>query len=126
MVFRYNDIEVKTMKDKCKKYEGLFIFGDEKEFLSHIADCEDCTAEHEKMKRVSELIQEVAPQLKKKRRMVSQLKLACASFVLIFCVSTLGIINLNTDIRDTLLYGQTLSVEDYGFPVDSYGLIMVN
>ncbi len=126
MIFRYNGIEVKTMKDKCQKYEGLFIFGDEKDFLSHIETCGDCRAEHERMKKVSALIQEAAPQLRKKRQQFARLKLACASFVLILCVSTLGIVNLNTDIHDTLLYGQTLSVEDYGFPVDSYGLIMVN
>ena len=34
MIFRYNGIEVKTMKDKCQKYEGLFIFGDEKDFTA--------------------------------------------------------------------------------------------
>lgn len=114
------------MNDKCNKYEGLFIFGDEKDFLSHIEQCPECKAEHERMKKVSALIKEVSPELKRKRRERAKLKLACASFGLILCVSTLGIVNFNPDVREMIMYGQTLSVEDYGFPVDSYGLIMVN
>ena len=30
------------------------------------------------------------------------------------------------DMLDTLRYGDTLSAEDLGFPVDSYGLIAVD
>ena len=114
------------MKEKCKQYEGLITFGDEARLLEHIETCEDCRTEHERMARVSELIQEVAPAFKEKRRNNARLKMACASFALVLFVSTLGVINLNPDIHDTIMYGQTMSVEDYGLPVDSYGLIMVN
>ena len=114
------------MKDKCTKYEGLFIFTDKEKFLAHIEECPDCKAEHEKMQRVSELIKEVAPSIKRERTNKARLKLACASFALIICVSTLGVLNFNQDINDIIRYGHTLTVEDYGFPVDSYGLIMVN
>lgn len=110
----------------CKKYEGLFTFADEKEFLSHIENCPDCRAEHERMQKVSALIREVAPQIKEKRREFAKVKLACASFGIIFCFMTLGVINLNQDVHDIIMYGQTMSVEDYGFPVDSYGLLMVD
>lgn len=113
-------------KDKCTKYEGLFVFADEKEFLSHIVACPDCKAEHEKMNKVSKLIQEAAPQIKQKRRDFARVKLACASFGIVFCLLTLGVINLNQDVHDMIMYGQTMTVEDYGFPVDSYGLIMVD
>ncbi len=113
-------------KDKCTKYEGLFTFADEKEFLSHIESCEDCKAEHEKMEKVSALIKEVAPQIRQKRRDFARVKFACASFGIVFCLFTLGVINLNQDVHDMIMYGQTMSVEDYGFPVDSYGLIMVD
>lgn len=113
------------MDKKCKKYEGLFIFQDEEKLLEHIETCEDCKAEHERMKKISALIQEAAPLIKAKKRNNARLKMACASFALIFLVSTLSVINLNSDIRDQIMYGQTLSVEDYGLPVDSYGLIMV-
>lgn len=113
------------MNKKCRQYEGLMTFGTEEQLLAHIETCEDCKAEHERMQKVSSLIQEVAPSIKEKRRNNSRAKLACASFALIFLVSTLSVINLNPDIRDTITYGHTLSVEDYGLPVDSYGLIMV-
>ncbi|MBR6099467.1 zf-HC2 domain-containing protein [bacterium] len=114
------------MKEKCKQYEGLMTFGDEERLLAHIETCEDCRAEHERMARVSELIQEVAPSIKEKRRNNARLKMACASFALVLFVSTLGVVNFNTDIHDTIMYGQTMTLEDYGLPVDSYGLIMVN
>ncbi len=39
--------------------------------------------------------------------------------------TTLGLINFNPDISDTLKYGTTLSAEDLGLPVDSYGLIYI-
>ena len=114
------------MDNKCKKYEGLFTFCDEEQFLRHLENCKDCKKEHEKMQRVSELIAEVAPQLREKRKTTAKIKLACVSFAMIFFISTLGIINFNTDIHDTLMYGQTMTMEDYGLPVDSYGLIVVN
>ena len=39
--------------------------------------------------------------------------------------TVLGVINFNTDISDTIKYGTTLSAQDLGLPVDSYGLLMV-
>ena len=114
------------MENKCTKYEGIFTFGTEKQLEEHLAECQDCRAEHKKMERVSELIKEVAPSFREKRKSNARLKMACASFALIVFVSTLGVVNLNVDIHDTIMYGQTLTLEDYGLPVDSYGLISVN
>ena len=114
------------MTDKCKQYEGLFIFGDDEKLTSHLETCEDCRKEHERMQRVSDLIAEVAPKIREQRRTSARLKMACASFALVILVSTLGVINFNPDVHDTILYGQTMTVEDYGLPVDSYGLIMVD
>jgi hypothetical protein len=114
------------MKEKCTKYEGLITFGSEEQLLSHIENCKDCKAEHERLAKVSELIQEVAPSIRQKRKTNARLKMACASFALVVFVSTLGVINLNTDIHDKILYGETMTLEDYGLPVDSYGLITVN
>ena len=114
------------MTEKCKKYEGLFIFGDEEQLAQHLETCEECRAEQKRMDRVSELISEVSESIIQKRRTNARLKLACASFALVVLASTLGVINLNPDIHDTIMYGQTLTLEDYGLPVDSYGLIMVN
>ena len=114
------------MNEKCNKYEALFIFSTEEEFKKHIQSCKDCQKEQEIMNKVSELIKEVKPELINLRKTAAKIKVACAAFAILLSGVTLGVINLNTDISDTLRYGQVLSVEDYGFPVDSYGLIMVD
>lgn len=111
------------MKEKCTKYEALFTFRSEEELMEHLQTCEDCRLEHQKMMRVSELIQEAKPYFKEKRRNFAKVKVACALFLLMVSGTTLGVINLNTDVSDTLKYGTALSAEDLGLPVDSYGLI---
>lgn len=113
------------MKEKCTKYEALFTFRSEEELNQHIAECEDCKLEHEKMIKISELIKEVKPYYREKRKNLAKIKIACALCMIMLSGTTLGVINLNTDISDTLKYGTTLSSEDLGLPVDSYGLIMV-
>lgn len=113
------------MKEKCTKYEALFTFRSEEELNQHIQECEDCRLEHEKMLKVSELIKEVRPYYREKRKNLAKVKIACALFMLMVSGTTLGVINLNTDVSDTLKYGTTLSAEDLGLPVDSYGLITV-
>ena len=111
------------MNEKCSKYEALFTFRNEQELNEHIQNCEECRAEHEKMLRVSELIKEAKPYYRQQRRNFAKAKVACALFMLTITTATLGVINLNTDVSDTLKYGTTLSSEDLGLPVDSYGLI---
>ena len=113
------------MKDKCTKYEALFTFGKEEDLAKHIEQCEDCKAEHEKMQKISSLIQEVKPYYKKKRNDVKMLKIACSLLLFAFLGTGVGLYSFDTDVSDTLKYGATLSAEDLGFPVDSYGLIMV-
>ena len=114
------------MNNKCEKYEGLFIFGDETKLAEHVKTCPDCQKEQERMDKVSALISEVAPAFRQKRINNARVKLACASFALVMFVSPLGVVNFNVDVRDTIMYGQTLTLEDYGLPVDSYGLISVD
>lgn len=113
------------MKEKCSKYESLFTFRSEEELLSHIEECEDCREEHEKMLKVSELLQEVRPYFVKKRKSTAKLKIACAVFMIMLSGTTLGLLNLNTDVSDTLKYGAALTSEDMGLPVDQFGLISV-
>lgn len=113
------------MKNKCKKYEGLFTFGSEEDFQKHLEQCEDCRLEHEKMQKISSLIQEVKPYYKKKQNNKKMLKIACSLLLFAFLGTGVGLMSFNTDISDTIKYGTTLSAEDLGFPVDSYGLIMV-
>lgn len=113
------------MKDKCTKYEALFTFGSEEDLMKHIEQCPDCALEHEKMQKVSSLIQEVKPHYQKKRKNTQIMKIACTLLFLIVSGTSFTVMSMNPDISDTIKYGTTLSAEDYGFPVDSYGLIAV-
>lgn len=113
------------MKEKCNKYESLFTFANEETFEEHVCQCEDCKKEHEKMQKVSALLKEVRPYYREKIKNKAKVKIACAVFAICLSSVTLGVINLNTDISDTIKYGSTLTAEDLGLPVDSYGLIMV-
>lgn len=113
------------MKEKCTKYEALFTFASEEDFQKHLEECPDCRAEHEKMQKISSLVQEVKPYYKKKRQNTKFLKVACSLLLFVFLGTGIGIVSTNNDITDTLKYGTALSSEDLGFPVDSYGLIMV-
>jgi len=112
------------MNQKCDKYEALFTFGDDETLLRHVNECSDCMAEHEKMQRVSDLLKEVKPVFKKRKQ--NMLKAACVVFaVFIFGGISLNEINQTYDVIGHLKYGD-MSIEDYGFPVDSYGLLMVD
>ena len=111
------------MNQKCDKYEALFTFSDDETLLEHVNKCKDCQEEHEKMQKVSELLQEVKPVFKKQTNL---LKAACV----LLAVMIVGGISFNGlsqkyDVLAHLKYGD-MEVEDYGFPVDSYGLLMVD
>ncbi len=113
------------MTDKCKKYEAIFTFGNEEMLKKHVAECEDCRREQEQMDKVSNLLKEVKPYYTQKRKSAAKLKMACAVFAILFSGTVLGVVNLNSNISDIIKYGTTLSADDFGFPVDSYGLLMV-
>lgn len=113
------------MKEKCQKYEGLFVFSDEETFKAHIEECPDCKAEHEKMLKISDLLQEVKPHFVAKRKRFAMMKVACAISFIMLTGSVMGVVNLNSDISETLRYGTVLEAEDYGFPVDDYGFLLI-
>lgn len=113
------------MSEKCSKYESLFMFRTQDELEQHVKTCPECAKIHLKMQKVSDLIQEVKPHYIKKQKFNVMKKAACVLLLLMMSITTLGIISTNTDITDTLMYGTTLSAEDLGLPVDSYGLISV-
>lgn len=119
------------MKEKCTKYESLFTFRDEKELEEHIKNCPNCQAEQEKMEKVSSLIQEVKPYyIQKRRDSFSRMKVACILGLGLFAGVLLG--HFAQYIIPTTAYNTsnasttTSSVNEYGMPVDSYGLITVN
>lgn len=113
------------MSKKCQKYEGLFLFSDEETLKSHLEQCPECRAEHEKMQKVSELIQEVKPHFVQKRKNQARMKIACAVSFMFLSGTVLGLVNFNPEISDTLRYGAALEAEDFGFPVDDYGFLLV-
>lgn len=113
------------MDNKCSKFEGLFVFSNEENLQAHIKECAECRAEAEKMDKVSALIDEVKFYYKQKAKKLRMIKSACAVFFVLVFSLTCGVLTLNTDLADALMYGDTLSAEDLGFPVDSYGLLMV-
>jgi len=114
------------MDKKCSKYEGLFLFSDKDTLEKHIETCEECQQEHEKMQKVSELVNEVKFYYLQKAKQRRKLKSICAAICLIIMSVTVGIGYNDTDLQDALMYGNELSAEDLGFPVDSYGLLMVD
>ena len=116
------------MNEKCSKYEDLFVSGSSEELEKHIQECEDCQKEHESQQKVSSLLDEVKMYYyaKRKQRMV-RLRAACAIMFLVFSIiSVTGWALNDDDLMDTLKYGETLSAEELGFPVDSDGLLMVD
>ena len=116
------------MENQCSKYEELFVFGSKEELEKHLQECEICKKEDELQKNVSSLLDEVKMYYysKRKKRMV-RLRAACAVMFLFFSLfSVTGWVLNDDDILDTLKYGDTLSAEDLGFPVDSDGLLMVD
>ena len=116
------------MNEKCSKYEELFISASEEEFRKHLDECEDCRAEHEAQQKVSSMLDEVKMYYyAKRKKRVAGLRAACAVMFMVFSLASVtGWVVNDDDIMDTLKYGDTLSAEDLGFPVDSDGFLMVD
>ena len=114
------------MDKKCSKYESLFVFSDEETLSKHLQECDDCRQEQEKMNIVSDLLCEVKFHYRLRAKKIRKIKAVCAAFCLICFSTSLGFVTNDSDFVDALMYGETLSAEDLGFPVDSYGLIMVD
>lgn len=120
------------MNNKCQKYESLFIFSKEEELLEHIKTCPDCQKVHEKMEKISSLIKEVAPHFKKEQKRKTVLRAICASFLLVVSLSTGIFYNFQKNAYYELTASSYLEESesfisnDFGFPVDEYGLLMVD
>ena len=118
------------MKDKCSKYESLFVFRSEEELNEHIRTCEDCRHEHEKMLRVSELIQEAKPYFVYKQKLsYTKMKVACIMCLGLFAGTLIGYFtqfNYYISANNYSSEYSTQTTNEYGMPVDNYGLITVN
>ena len=116
------------MENKCSKYEELFISSDSEALKKHIQECDECRQEYETQQKVSSLLDEVKLYYyaKRKKSMV-RLRAACAVMFMVFSLASVtGLVMTDDDLLDTLKYGDTLSAEELGFPVDSDGLLMVD
>lgn len=115
------------MKKNCDKFESYFIFSNEEEFKNHIENCEDCKLENEKFEKLSSLIQEAKPfYFEQKNKKKNQIKAVCAMALFFLCGTCLSIFNMGYLDLDNFSMVSSLSPEDYDFPVDSYGFIMVD
>jgi len=116
------------MENKCSKYEELFTGSSGEELEKHLQECEECRAEHMAQQQVSSLLDEVKMYYyAKRRKRIARLRAACAVMFMVFSLASVGGFAVtNDDLMDTLKYGDTLSAEDLGFPVDSDGLLMVD
>ena len=54
------------------------------------------------------------------------MRAVAAVLLVVFFSATFGFIYNDDDLSEALMYGDTLTAEDLGFPVDSYGLLMVD
>ncbi len=112
--------------NKCNKYEGLFVFGDEKTFNEHLLNCEDCQKEHFKYERVSQLIKEVTPVYLKREnnKKISAIKKLACCFVLFVgltgCYTCYYMYDVNNFSIET---ADESCITDIGLPIDEYGFL---
>lgn len=106
-------------KKNCNGYESMFLFLGEEDFHNHLQECESCAIEHERMQRVSALIQEAKPYIKKEKAN-KIIKAACALFVIFFAGLMIPVFTATTD----LIAMNLSTAEELGLPVDEYGLIL--
>jgi len=125
--------KIKKMDDKenkCQKYEQLFIFGDEEKLEEHLKECPHCRELHEKMQKVSALVKEAKPAFKKERKKTLAIRTVCASMLLVFTFFGIGLFGniadkgmITASNYDDIYYESV--IDDWGFPVDEYGLLLV-
>lgn len=119
------------MNKKCNQYESLFTFREESELKEHIKNCPDCKEEQAKMDKISSLIQEVKPYYIQKRiASFSRMKVACILCFGLFIGLMLGYFAQYAG-NSTRYYtsdstNSLQTTNEYGIPVDTYGLITVN
>ena len=111
---------------KCNGYESVFMFLNDEDFQKHLETCESCRKEHEKMQKISELIQEAKPYIKAKRKKNKLIKVACAlSLVCFTSLSVPFLFNAN-QIYDDIVASNSPSIEEMGLPVDEYGFLLAD
>ena len=125
------------MTKKCDKYESLFIFADEETLNKHLQECEDCRREHEKMHKVSALVKEAEPELKRRATFFNPLKVASVLSLFITggvfyqTFAPMQLNNSNATMTASISSDMSFDYEDsiiadMGLPTDDYGLLMLD
>ncbi len=117
------------MDKKCNKYEELFVSCDRQAFFKHIENCDECRIEYQKMQKVSDLIKEIKPLYRARRRAKKNVIAMAASFLIIFLAFfTMQISNPDSIVNEAIasISGANYTYEQMGLPVDEFGLIMVD
>lgn len=112
-------------KKTCNGYEAMYTFLNEEDFHKHLEVCEECTKEHAKIQRVTELIQEAKPYIKEKQRKSRVFKNAAALFVIAFATLSVPIYMAGVDVYDNMIAQHTPTAQELGLPVDEYGFLYV-
>ncbi|MDD3150210.1 MAG: hypothetical protein PHV68_05185 [Candidatus Gastranaerophilales bacterium] len=114
------------MTKKCNKYEFLFVSGDEKALMEHLAVCKDCANEHLEMQKISNIVKEVKPYFKKKKeKNLLLVKMTASVFLIFSAYFSINIIDLNNNPTQTAYFKDVSVIEEMGFPVDEYGLLVI-
>ena len=120
------------MDKKCKKYEGLYLFGKDEDFFKHICECEECKREYEKEKRLSELLKDSATTYrlmeKKSNTKRTMYRIAC-SLVIFSCLGVYTGIEVNEKQKYQQFIKantETSIIAQDGLPVDEYGFFAYN
>ena len=111
----------------CNGYESMYLFLNEDDFKKHLQECEECRKEHEKMQKISSLIQEAKPYIKAKQKQNKLLRAACAlSLVFFSSLSVPFLFHDAQDVYDNLVaHTSGPTVEEMGLPVDEYGFLLI-
>lgn len=110
---------------KCNGYETMFTFLSDEAFQQHLLECEECRLEHEKMQKVSQLIQEAKPYIQSNKKKKTAIKAACAAFAVISMSACFQFFT-TTGLYDEIAYYNSPTIEEMGLPVDEYGFLLVD
>ena len=111
------------MENKCGKYEGLFLFSDEKTLEEHIKNCPDCRREREKEEKLSLLLKDSKDEYQKLvkknfKKFCTQIACMLLFFVGIGAATSYGIYSSYSFIKKTA-YNSV--IESSGLPTDEFG-----
>lgn len=110
---------------QCNGYEAMYTFLNDEDFERHLKECPQCAKEHEKMQKVSDLIQEAKTYIKQKRKNTRVLVSAAAFFVAVFATLSVPLCMVGIDAYDNLVAQNTMDVQELGLPVDEYGFLYI-